>query len=185
SGYHVEVRWSEAGGDGCFDVSFRRRGPALAAARPSANGHAVRTDRREPWSACANDPLRGKLVQDLVPQLKAELRARLPEYMVPSAFVVLDALPLSPNGKLDRRALPAPDRARPELDEAYVAPRTPVEQRLADLWAEVLGVERVGVQDNFFELGGHSLLATQVISRMRKSLEVELPLRALFEAPTV
>src|SRR5262249_37722144 len=84
-----------------------------------------------------------------------------------------------------RKALPAPDQARPELEEAYVAPRTAVEQALADLWAEVLGVEQVGVHDNFFELGGHSLLATQVISRMRKSLHVELPLRALFEAPTV
>src|SRR5262249_43019128 len=84
----------------------------------------------------------------------------------------------------DCKALPAPEQARPELEEAYVAPRTPVEQALAALWAEVLGIERVGVQDNFFELGGHSLLATQVISRVRRALQVELPLRALFEAPT-
>src|SRR5262249_17489169 len=110
---------------------------------------------------------------------------KLPEYMVPSAVVALDVLPLNPNGKVDRNALPAPECARPDLEEAYVAPTTPVEQALAELWAEVLGLERVGTQDNFFELGGHSRLATQVISRLRTALEVELPLRAIFEAPTV
>jgi acyl carrier protein len=120
-----------------------------------------------------------------VPALRTFLRGKLPEYMVPSAFVALDVLPLSPNGKVDRNALPVPECARPELEETYRAPATPVEQALAGLWAEVLGLERVGTQDNFFELGGHSLLATQVISRLRKTLQVELPLRALFEAPTV
>src|SRR5262249_38747883 len=138
-----------------------------------------------PWAAYANDPLRGKALQGLVPRLREHLKAKLPEVMVPSAFVLLDALPLTPSGKLDRNALPAPERTRPELEEAFVAPRTSVEQALADLWAGVRGVERVGVHDNFFELGGHSLLATQVISRVRKALQVELPLRALFEAPTV
>ncbi|HEX8821925.1 MAG TPA: condensation domain-containing protein, partial [Archangium sp.] len=108
----------------------------------------------------------------------------LPEYMVPSAFRVLDALPLSPNGKVDRKALPAPEATRSE-QHTYVAPRTPTEQLLASLWTQVLGVERVGGGDNFFELGGHSLLATQVVSRIRASFGVDLPLRALFEAPTV
>src|SRR5262249_26686760 len=105
--------------------------------------------------------------------------------MVPSAFVVVEALPLTTSGKLDRKALPAPENTRPELEETYIAPRTRVEETLAGLWAEVLGLERVGVEDNFFELGGHSLLATQVVSRMRKALQVEVRLRALFEAPTV
>jgi amino acid adenylation domain-containing protein len=115
--------------------------------------------------------------------LRAHVRRSLPEYMVPSAFVFLDALPLSPNGKLDRRSLPAPELASAE--ERYVAPRTPVEEVLAGIWAEVLRLERVGVNDNFFELGGHSLLATRVASRVRELLGVELPLRALFEGPTV
>ena len=97
----------------------------------------------------------------------------------------MKALPLTPHGKVDRRALPAPDTARPELDEAFVAPRTAVEQCIADIWARVLNLERVGVYDNFFELGGHSLLATQVISRLRDAFQVELPLRSLFEVPTV
>src|SRR5262249_2197680 len=97
----------------------------------------------------------------------------------------LDALPLTPNGKVDRRALPAPESTRPQLTQPYVAPRTPVEQQLAAIWELVLGVAQVGVHDNFFELGGHSLLATQVVSRLRTTFAVELPLRTLFEAPTV
>ncbi|XXX72653.1 amino acid adenylation domain-containing protein [Sorangium sp. So ce134] len=114
--------------------------------------------------------------------LREQLRARLPEYMVPSAFVVLESLPLTPSGKVDRRSLPEPDGA---LGNEHVAPRTAGEERLAGIWREVLRAERVGVTDNFFELGGHSLLATQVVSRIRRELGVEVPLRALFEAPTV
>ncbi|NPC81124.1 amino acid adenylation domain-containing protein, partial [Pyxidicoccus fallax] len=117
--------------------------------------------------------------------LRDLLRQRLPAYMVPSAFVVLPALPRTPNGKVDRKALPAPDATQVERTREYVAPRTPTEQLLADLWREVLGVERVGVHDNFFALGGHSLLATRVASRVRGVLNAELPLRALFEVPTL
>jgi amino acid adenylation domain-containing protein len=115
--------------------------------------------------------------------LKAELGRTLPEYMLPAAFVAMDALPLTPNGKLDRRALPAPEQA---ADAArYVAPRTPVEEVLAGIFAEVLRAERVGVNDNFFDAGGHSLLATRVTSRIRDVFGVRLPLRALFAGPTV
>jgi acyl carrier protein len=105
--------------------------------------------------------------------------------MVPSAFMFLESLPLTPNGKLDREALPAPDLIRPELKQSFVAPRTPIEEIIAEVWAEVLKVEKVGIHDNFFNLGGHSLLATQVISRVREAFQTDLPLRALFEAPTV
>ncbi len=118
-------------------------------------------------------------------QLREFLRKQLPEYMVPAIFVELGALPLTPNGKVDRRALPVPDQARPELAATFVAPRTPVEEQLAGIWAEVLKVARVGIHDNFFELGGHSLLATQVVSRVRRAFQIELPLRYLFETPTV
>jgi amino acid adenylation domain-containing protein len=116
--------------------------------------------------------------------LRSFLKQKLPDYMVPSAFVLLDALPLTPNGKLDRAALPVPDQARPGQGP-FVAPRTPTEEVLAGIWAEVLGLEQLGIHDDFFELGGHSLLATQVISRLRASFLVELPLRCLFETPTV
>ncbi len=118
-------------------------------------------------------------------ELRGFLSEKLPEYMVPSAYILLDEIPLTPNGKVDRRALPVPDEARPELGGVYVAPSTELEEAVAGIWAEVLKVERVGVHDNFFELGGHSLLVTQVVSRLRKSLQVELPLRSLFESPTV
>jgi amino acid adenylation domain-containing protein/FkbM family methyltransferase len=121
---------------------------------------------------------------DSAEELRHHLGERLPEYMIPSAFVVLDALPLTPNGKVDRKALPEPGAAQAAGGE-YVAPRTPVEEVLCAVWAEVLGVERVSVNDNFFELGGHSLLATQVVSRVRQSLNVGLGLRELFERPTV
>ncbi|MBV9773182.1 MAG: non-ribosomal peptide synthetase, partial [Gemmatimonadetes bacterium] len=106
---------------------------------------------------------------------------RVPEYMVPGAFVVLEQLPVTVNGKIDRRALPAPERR----EEGYVAPRTAMEEVVAGIWAEVLKVEQVGVTENFFELGGHSLLATQVVSRLREMLGVEVKLRAIFEKPTV
>ncbi len=116
-------------------------------------------------------------------ELRTHLRGRLPEYMVPPAFVVLDALPLTPNGKVDRKTLPAPEGRTDE--RAYTAPRTPEEEALAEIWREVLRLDRVGLDDDFFELGGHSLLATQVLSRVRRELGVELPLRAFFEASTV
>ena len=123
------------------------------------------------------------LVGGDVAAVRARLATKLPDYMVPSAFVVLDALPLTPNGKIDRKALPAPDRQ--VSGKPFVATTTPAQGQVAAIWATVLGVERVGADDNFFELGGHSLLATQVISRVRQAFQIELPLRTLFEAPTV
>ena len=114
--------------------------------------------------------------------LRAALSRQLPDYMVPSALVVLERLPLTPNGKLDRRALPEPELG---ASHSHRAPRTPQEAILCSLFAEVLGVERVGVDDNFFERGGHSLLATRLISRIRATLNVEVAIRSLFEAPSV
>ncbi|MFL6332078.1 MAG: amino acid adenylation domain-containing protein [Pyrinomonadaceae bacterium] len=118
-------------------------------------------------------------------QLRSHLKERLPDYMIPSFFMLLDALPLNPNGKLERAALPAPTEARPAIDTDYEAPRNLVEEELASIWANVLKVERVGMNDDFFELGGHSLLATQIMSHVREAFGVDLPLRSLFESPTV
>ncbi|WP_426746470.1 amino acid adenylation domain-containing protein [Myxococcus faecalis] len=118
-------------------------------------------------------------------ELRTWLGASLPEHMVPSAFVRMDTLPLTPTGKLNRRALPDSDEVLPATADRFVAPRTPVEEALAKLWTELLRVARVGVHDDFFELGGHSLLATRLVSRIRGELGTELPLRRVFEAPTV
>jgi len=118
-------------------------------------------------------------------ELRFFLKKKLPEYMVPSAFVMLSELPLTPNGKVDRVVLPAPDDSRPEVEASFVAPGTVVEETLAHIWSDVLGLERVGINDDFFELGGHSLLATQVVSRVREAFGIDLPLRRLFESPTI
>jgi amino acid adenylation domain-containing protein len=119
-----------------------------------------------------------------VQDLRTHLGASLPVHMIPATFVFLDSLPLTPSGKVDRRRLPDPKNVR-AATATFVAPRTPIEGTLAQIWVELLSLERVGVHDNFFDLGGHSLLATRVISRIRHDLDVELPLRSIFETPTV
>ena len=120
-----------------------------------------------------------------VAALRRHLLDKLPEFMVPSTFVRLDTLPLTPNGKLDRRRLPAPPKIEHSVDAEWIAPSTPTEIRVADLWSEVLGVENPGVEDDFFDAGGHSLLATSMVARLREELAVEVPLRRLFEEPTL
>ncbi|MGK3992297.1 non-ribosomal peptide synthase/polyketide synthase [Sorangium sp. So ce1024] len=138
------------------------------------------------WTAReAPAPGAGELRRHLAGELRRHLKERLPEYMVPSAFVALEAMPRTPVGKIDRRALPRPDAAPSGAGAAHAPPRTPTEEVIAGIWAETLGVPRVGARDSFFDLGGHSLLATQAISRLNASFGVALPLRALFEEPTV
>jgi amino acid adenylation domain-containing protein len=118
-------------------------------------------------------------------EIKNFIKPQLPDYMIPSAFVVVDNFPLTPNGKIDRRALPAPDLSARDLNVNYLPPRTPMEEIIANIWSKILGVEQIGVNNNFFELGGHSLLATQLISRIRQDLQIELPLQKIFEFPTI
>ncbi|MEH2147513.1 non-ribosomal peptide synthetase [Nostoc sp.] len=140
-----------------------------------------------------NDPGNRSLVAYLIAKdhpptsstLRNFLKTKLPDYMIPGAFVFLEAFPLTPNGKINRRALPAPDADQRNLEVDFVAPRTPTEQELATIWAEVLKLKQVGIHDNFFELGGNSLLATQVISRLREAFSLNFPLRYLFENPTI
>jgi len=120
-----------------------------------------------------------------ISEVRNFLDQRLPRHMVPSRFVMLDALPLTPNGKVNLSALPDPGKARPDLDTPFVAPMTPVEKTLSQIWAEVLSLEQLGIHDNFFDLGGHSLAATRVVSEVIKTFQLELPVQALFQAPTV
>ena len=118
-------------------------------------------------------------------QIRAQLREKLPIHMIPSMFVRLEQLPLTPNGKIDRKALPVPATSHQEVRENFVAPKTPTEEALAAIWRELLKLEQVSVTDNFFELGGHSLLATKVVARLQNALGVKIPLRKIFETPTI
>ncbi|MEG5081816.1 amino acid adenylation domain-containing protein [Microcoleus sp. AT8-B4] len=176
--YNVNISWSNSDSQGRYDVVFAR-GETKDFVRET------RSDNLRPWRSYANNPLQAKAARKLVPQLQAYLAEKLPEYMVPSAFVVLESLPVTPNGKVDRLALPAPQPIKLEWAGGYVAAQTSIEEVLVKIWAEVLGIKRVGIRDNFFELGGHSLLATQLVSRVRDAFGVELPLRRVFEAPTI
>jgi acyl carrier protein len=117
--------------------------------------------------------------------LREYLKTQLPDYMTPQLFVMLDALPLTPNGKLDRRSLPSPDYSHTARGKAYRAPGTETEKIVAEIWSEVLDQQSIGIEDNFFSVGGHSLLATQAMSRVRQRFQIELPLRVIFESPTI
>jgi len=135
-----------------------------------------------------------KLVAYIVPDdstphstnsIRAYLKSSLPDYMIPSHFIFLEKMPLTPSGKLDRHALPVPDSTRPELDSVYEEPTSTIEAALASIWIQIIGIEKVGVNDNFFDLGGHSLLATQIISQIRKYFSIPVLLRSIFEFPTI
>ncbi|MEW6498486.1 MAG: phosphopantetheine-binding protein, partial [Cyanobacteriota bacterium] len=183
--YSVEISWSDSGSDGRYDLLFVRSQAERLSNVSQLMPLVQQEEHLRPWQSYANNPLQAKAVRKLVPQLQAYLTQKLPEYMVPAAYVVLESLPLTPNGKVNRSALPTPNSIQPELVGGYGAPRTAVEEVLVRLFAEVLGLKRVGIHDNFFELGGHSLLATQLASRVRDAFGVELPLRSVFEAPAI
>jgi amino acid adenylation domain-containing protein len=185
--YEIELSWASPGATGSFEAVLRRRedGGDRAVAVSELIPAPQAVPLLGPLSHYTNHPLQGQFARRLAPELRAFLKEKVPEYMVPSAFVLLDALPLSHNGKVDRRRLPAPDLGRPEAGRSLVAPRNATEARLVEIWRELLGIERIGVEDDFFELGGHSLLATQAVSRVREAFAVELPLRTFFEAPSV
>ncbi|MDZ7960516.1 MAG: amino acid adenylation domain-containing protein [Aulosira sp. DedQUE10] len=177
--YSVEISWTDSNSEGNYDVVFVQE---AAINQKIVFPH---SSQKRAWQSYANNPLQAKAARKLVPQLQIYLAQKLPDYMIPSMFVVRSHLPLTANGKLDRRALQVPDLINSELAAGYVAPRTPVEEVLVKIFAEVLGIKHVGIHDNFFKLGGHSLLATQLTSRVRDSFGLELPLRSIFEASTI
>lgn len=177
-GYRVELNWSNSDCEGCYDAVFIQQ-------EVTVRNSISQNKPLRPWQDYANNPLQAKAARQLVPQLQAYLAKQLPEYMMPSAFVLLESLPLTHNGKIDRGALPKPDLIKQELASTYVAPQTIIEEMLVKIFSDVLGIQKVGVNDNFFKLGGHSLLATQLVSRVRDALGVELPLRNIFETPEI
>jgi hypothetical protein len=177
--YTVEISWAAGYPDGGYDVIFRR-GEAVSPAFSPPKGQ-----MEEPLNRYANSPRQGVLHKTLAPELRKFLKLRLPDYMIPSAMVFLETLPLTANGKVDHQALPAPDGDRPALTNSYVAPQNALETLLTNLWAKILGLERVGVNDSFFDLGGQSLLATQLLARINELLNIQVPLKTLFAKPAV
>lgn len=179
--YRVEICWSSSSHAGHYDVVFVRHGVEVLPIMPLIH----QVDPSRPWNTYTNHPLQAAFARQLIPQLRSYVEQKLPNHMIPSAFVALESLPLTLNGKVDRRALPLPDELQTGAPKAYVAPRSPTEVTLANIWVELLRLKQVSIHDNFFELGGHSLLATQMASRLRDAFKTEVQLRSIFEAPTI
>ena len=181
--YHVVVSIARSGARDRYDVLLHRK-DALAAGHLPAQ-HLQLVGEARPFAEYASRPSAAGAEQRVLASLGRFLGERLPDYMAPEAYVVLPEMPLTPNGKIDRKALPQAEGSLGKRSEAHVAPRNPVEERVAAIFGQTLGLALVGVHDNFFELGGHSLTGTQVIARLRSEFRLELALRALFETPTV
>ncbi|HEX6288832.1 MAG TPA: amino acid adenylation domain-containing protein [Herpetosiphonaceae bacterium] len=182
--YRIDISGARCGADGRYDVLFRRcEADQEREALPLAAFPAPAVHRQDRLSY-TNHPFRGRLARALIPELRAFLADVLPEYMLPSTMMLLDTLPLTPNGKVDLKALPAPDQIRPDMEQEFLAPRSQVEQQLAEIWSQVLGVEQVGVHDNFFELGGDSILSIQIIARA-KQLGLDITPKLIFQHQTI
>lgn len=180
--YRVEIGWSNSKADGTFDVILQHQSKTAQAVSYVFPEQPLEL---KPWQFYSNNPLATQAKDHLLPELRRFLQAKLPDYMIPAAFVAMESLPLTLNGKIDRRALPDPKKNRPVLSEPYVAPATPLEQQLAEIWTQVLDVEPIGIYDNFFELGGHSLLIAQLLAQVEAAIQVELPLFYLLKQPTI
>lgn len=181
--YAISVTWSSSGDNAYYDVWCQRRSEKGGLETPLNNSPVI--GQVQPWSTYANNPLQGQLAHQLIPQLRDFVQEQLPDYMIPNGFVLLESMPLNPNGKVDRRALPEPEMVLRSLREHFVAPRTDTEKTLAAIWSEVLGVEPIGIHDNFFELGGYSLIAVGLMAQIQQKLGSQLPLATLFQSPTI
>ncbi|MFT5289279.1 MAG: amino acid adenylation domain-containing protein [Planctomycetota bacterium] len=180
-GWRCDIRWSASADEGRFDIALQRGGDEPTVL--FAAGHAVNPTARA--SDFANNPMAGKLSRQVGPALKKALVTELPEYMVPAVIVPLEAMPLSPNGKVDRKALPEPDTSRPDVEVPFAAPSTPLEEIVTEIWIDVLGLDRIGVDDPFLDLGGHSLSAVQIQAGLGEVFPFEIPLPEIFETKTV
>lgn len=176
--YQIQVNWSKHKGIAYVDVLFQQQNGRPLFGEESSNS------QPQPWSHYANNPLRAAYKQ-LTPKLRTNLATYLPNYMLPSHFIYLDAMPLTPNGKVNRRALPAPTQLRSQFDTTFVKPQTEVEQQIATVWQTVLQLDQVGLHDNFFDIGGNSLLIVQVQSQLRRLYAHQLAMTDLFQYPTV
>ncbi|WP_194138392.1 non-ribosomal peptide synthetase, partial [Bacillus cereus] len=183
--YDVEIKLSEPVISGRFNIIFKRQGLI-----EPLNQNQIRTNniKREvkSWKIYSNNPLQKKFVNTVVPEIKSYLKSKLPDYMIPTYFVLMDRFSLTPNGKVDRSKLPIPSRERIDSESTdYCMPRNPIEELVAGIWTELLNVNKIGIYENFFDLGGHSLLATQIVSRLRNILQIEVTVRSIFDAPSI
>ncbi|MBF0376218.1 MAG: amino acid adenylation domain-containing protein [Desulfamplus sp.] len=181
--YNVYLCWSAESNQACYDVLFQRNDSSATVTTDLFPSFKTVADRLKPWSDYANNPLQSK--EALVPKLRKFLKQRLPDYMIPSTFVFMDALSVTPSGKVDRRMLPAPKSERPVSEQPFAAPHTATEKKLAEIWSEILNIHPVSRDDNFFDLGGHSLLIMQLLSLIQEAFHTDLPLIAFFENPTI
>lgn len=179
--YRVEVCWSPSHW-GHYDICFIRTDVASHVVMPLLQTN-DRNHRSHSQKQYSNYPLQAEFIRRWIPQLRSDLAQKLPDYLIPAIFIVLETLPLTANGKINRLALPTPDEFK--LTSSYAAPRSSTEETLVQIWTDLLRLKQVGIHDNFFELGGHSLLATQMTSRIRDAFNIEMPLRSLFESPTI
>lgn len=180
--YAVDLCWSDSQKEGRYEIVLRRHGSEETIL--TAPHHRGDTNHR-PWHMYANSPLHAGLASQLPTLLRDALKEWLPDYMIPSHFMVLDALPLTSNGKVDRQALPTPDKQYQEATIAYAPPRTAMERTIASIWQEVLHIEKLSIHDTFFDLGGHSLLLVQVHSKLQEALHTTIPMMTLFNYPTI
>jgi len=179
------VRCSAGGADGRFDVIFTKRGSSAAAPHETLRAVSAGHGATAQLGRHTNNPLKSKVAQKLIPELRRFLEAKVPNYMVPATFVLLDAQPLSPAGKVDLEALPPLDTSRPTGAVAYVVPRTELERVIADVWRDVLRVDTISANDNFYDLGGNSLLTAQIQAKLREAIGREVAIVDLFKYPTV
>jgi acyl carrier protein len=176
----VFLDYSDGDPNGSFDILLLREGITPAEVLvPSSPG------KRRPLNLYANDPLRAEFLQKRAPVLRDFLRHRLPEYMMPSDFVLLQALPRTVSGKLDKQALPGVEHTYTASHAGFLAPQTELERTIAAVWQEVLGIRKVGLEDNFFDLGGHSLLMVRLRNKLRQALQTDISIINLFQYPTV
>lgn len=184
--YDVTVSWMNSDTEGSYQVLFQQKSlNPHPQARPIGSLQLPNKHFARSWSAYANNPLKAKIDSDLIAQLRTYLKQQLPDYMLPLTFVVLDSFPLTPNGKVDRVALPSPSSDRPLLSTKFVAPQTPLEQELASLWSKVLEIDEIGVNDRFLDLGGDSLRLIQLTSQIEALYSVSISIADFFEVPTI
>jgi SAM-dependent methyltransferase/acyl carrier protein len=183
AGYDVYIGWLGSSAIDSFDLLLKRR--SVQQSKETFDFSPDDTNNERPLTDYANKPVRSVLAENFLPSLRKFLRERLPSHMVPSTVVLLDKLPMTANGKLDRRGLPDPSREQSDTPEKFVPPQTETEKLVARIWQECLGVEKVGLYDNFFDIGGHSLLVVQVHDRLRKTFRTQLSIIDLFSLPTV